>query len=341
MTQLQEHNIHTPIPILEDMRIELLRDCSLLCAHCSAYAAPHHMLQLPLQRVLSLVDEFASMSGCRVTLTGGEPLMYSGIEKILQRCSERRLHTRLFSSGIVFDNSKRVAGHKMLKKCAPFLDIVMYSVYSINAESHDRITRIPGSLQLTLEAIKHTVALGIEAEIHFVPTQINYRELPDVVALAASLNITQVGILRFVPHGRGKSRSDTLTLNREEHLWLRNIILALHKSYPHITLHVGSAYNLLKAGTHHPCTAGISQIVIEANGNIVPCSAFSNIHVKDKLGNILRQPLQTVWEQSVYLQQVRETLTDTHSCSGCLAQKAILAGRIDSQIHDPLERLVH
>ncbi len=339
MAQLQELDNQQLTPTLQELRVELLRACPLLCIHCSAYAAPHHAVHLPLERLLTLIDEFSDGGGRRVTFTGGEPLMYTDLGEILHRCRERALSTRLFSSGVIFDGIDRVAGVKILTQCRHLLDAVMYSVYSTSAETHDQITRIPGSLQLTLDAIKHTVALNIRAEIHFVPTLKNYRELPDIVALAAHLHVPRVGILRFVLHGRGKSRADSLTLGREEHLWLRRAILELRKCYPCTTLYVGSAYNLLGVDAPHPCTAGINQLVIEADGSIVPCSAFSNIPVKDHFDNILRQPLQTVWRRSLYLQQVRQALADVHSCSSCLAQKTIIAGHIDSQIQDPLEGL--
>lgn len=340
MTQFQPSDTHTSTYTLQELRVELLRGCPLLCVHCSAYATPHHSMQLPLHRVQSLMDEFARLRGHRVTFTGGEPLMYRGIESILQRCQERGLTTRLFSSGIVFDGTERIAGHKILEQCSQFLDTIMYSVYSADAETHDQVTRIPGSFQLTLDAIKSTVALGIGAEVHFVPTLVNYQEFPALVALAAHLHVSKVGILRFVPQGRGKAKANSLALGKKEHLWLRNTIVELRKCYPQLELYTGSAYNLLRIDAPCPCSAAINQLVIEADGSIVPCSAFSNIRIKDEFGNIFHQSLSDVWKHSSYLQRVRQALESTHDCYGCLAQKTIVAGHVDSRTQDPLEKLL-
>lgn len=341
MVQFQQFDAsHASTYTLQELRIELLRACPLLCVHCSAYAAPHHLLQLPLQRVQLLIDEFAELKGHRVTFTGGEPLMYPGIVSILERCQQYGLTTRLFSSGIIFDGAKRVVGHTILEQSGQCLDTIMYSMYSADAETHNQVTRIPGSFQLTLEAIKHTVTLGIGAEIHFVPTLMNYQEFPNLVALAAHLNVSRVGILRFVPQGRGKAKANSLALGKKEHLWLRNTILELREYYPQLDLYVGSAYNLLRIDVPHPCSAAINQLVIEADGSIVPCSAFSNVRMKDEFGNILHHSLSEVWRHSFYLQQVRQALDSTHDCYGCLAQKTIVAGHVDSQTQDPLERLL-
>jgi len=325
---------------LQEMRVELLRECPLLCTHCSAYAAPNHTMKLPLPRVLELIDEFADGNGRRVTFTGGEPLMYPGIETVLQRSRDRGLQTRLFSSGIVFKEQKRVAGCDTLAQCSTLLDTVMYSIYSSLSEAHDRVTRIPGSLALTLEAIRHTRMLGIEAELHFVPTRINYLDFPVVVELAVSVDVSKVGVLRFVPHGRGKSNAEDLALDTQAHLWLKESIVEMRKRYQQINISVGSAYNLLQIDTPLPCKAAIDQIVIEANGNIAPCSAFSNVHVKDGYGNILHHPLSVVWQQSLYLQQVRQALSVAHDCMSCLAQKTVASGHIDIQGHDPLEEIL-
>jgi radical SAM protein with 4Fe4S-binding SPASM domain len=339
MTSLQTNDAQNMNLTLQELRVELLRGCPLLCVHCSAYAAPHHNMHLPFERVLSLIDEFSEGDGRRITFTGGEPLMYTGIENILQHSHERGLLTRVFSSGIIFNGTERIAACDPLERCAPFLGTVMYSVYSTRAEAHDRITRIPGSLELTLEAIRHTVALRIGAELHFVPTLQNYQELPSIVELAATLQIPKVGILRFVPQGRGKAKVDELELHKEAHRWLRKTIVTLRNHYSQVDLSVGSAYNLLGVDAPHACNAGINQLVIEADGRIIPCSAFSSIRVADNFGNILRQPLQTIWKKSLYLQEVRRALAGMDACDGCLAQKTIVAGQIDAKVHDPMEGL--
>lgn len=336
MKTVQDISVQTSMS-LKDLRIELLKACPLLCVHCSAYAAPHHALQLPYQRVVTLIEEFANLGGHTVTLTGGEPFVYKELKEVLLSCQERGLQTRLFSSGIVFQGNERTTANHILEKLSQYIDTVMYSVYSAQPETHDQVTRIPGSYVLTTKAIQQTIALGIKAEMHFVPTRLNYHDLPAVVEQAARFSVQRVGILRFVPQGRGKAKADMLSLTAGEHRRLRTIILELRKEYPSITIYAGSAYNALQVGEPIACSAAITQLVIEADGRIVPCSAFSNVHVEDEVGNILTHSLHDVWSHSVYLQNVRHALAEDGSCQGCLAQKTLHAGQITGQISDPLE----
>lgn len=340
--QAEANSLGTPIPILRELRVELLRGCPLLCAHCSAYASPKQALRLAPERVLRLIDEFAELGGYRVTLTGGEPLMYPELESVLDRCSAHGIAVRLFSSGIVQPGGAAAPRRSVevftLERYAPFVGSIAYSVYGRTPSIHDAITRITGSFHLTVEAIRRTVALRIGSELHFVPTRENYRELPAVVELAVELGVGRVGVLRFVPHGRGEAQAGKLLLDRPAHQWLHRAIIELRGRFPGIALHVGSAYNLLGLDDRHPCTAAIDQLVVEADGRIAPCSGFGNFRIADEVGNVLNNPLRVVWERSAFLTQVREALAlrAGSGCAGCLAQGTIAAGRISAHAPDPI-----
>ncbi len=328
---------NTTTPPLREMRVELLRGCPLLCAHCSAHAAPAHPLHLPLGRVLDLLDEFAELGGRRVTFTGGEPLTYSGLETVLRRCRERGLAAHLFSSGVVFaDGGRQAMSQEMLERLQPYLDGIAYSVYAATPSIHDRITRIVGSHCLTIDAARRTAAAGLEVGFHFPPTQINYLELPAVVELASRMSARRVRILRFVPQGRGRRNGADLALDDAAHRWLRTTVLELRGQYRDVAIHVGSAYGLLNLGGGHSCRACGEQIVVAADGTIAPCSAFGGLHVEDEWANIMQYPLRTVWARSSYLAQVRRELATADGCEGCLGQKALASGRIDASVPDPI-----
>lgn len=325
---------------LREMRIELLRGCPLRCVHCSAHAAPLHPLQLAAERVSFLVDEFAALGGERVTFTGGEPLAYPGLHAILDQCHLHGIATRLFSSGVILDGRRPSAALQIIDRLTPSLDGIVYSLYAAYGPTHEAITRVAGSFALTLESIRHTVAAGIQTDLHFVPTHGNHRDLPDIVELADKLGVRRISVLRFVPHGRGRRRSDALALDAPAHAWLRSTIADVRVRHPRITVAVGSAYNLLHVGEPTACTAGIDQLVIEATGNIIPCSAFAGYHIEDPVGNINDAALRDVWERSSYLGAVRRTLQQNNTCEGCLAQKTLASGRIDASVVDPLEHLL-
>lgn len=325
------------VPTLTALRVELLRDCPLHCRHCSAYAAPGHPWLLAPERVERLVDEFVELGGQEITFTGGEPLLYPELRALVQHCAAQQLRVRLFSSGVVAcADQPQPVSLATLQELAPFVAGIDYSVYAAEARYHDQLTGVRGSLSATIEAIRRTRAARIGAVMHFVPTSSNYRELPALVALAAALGVARVGILRFVPQGRGKQSASSLALDPSAHTWLRHTIIELQAQYPSVQINVGSAYNLLGVKPPKPCRAGIDQLVVFADGSIAPCSAFAHVVEHDTAGNILAHSLREVWTESLYLKQVRAALAVQPTCSGCLAQKTLQAGRIDPFAQDPL-----
>jgi len=89
-----------------------------------------------------------------------------------------------------------------------------------------------------------------------------------------------------------------------------------------------------------PCEAGLKVLTIRPNGYVGPCDAFKQFRTKDNFGNVLYHSLSEVWDKSHLLNEVRKIHETklTSSCtscplyarcnSGCLAQKAIAAGRL-------------
>jgi radical SAM protein with 4Fe4S-binding SPASM domain len=326
------------VTILKDLRIELLKACSLRCSHCSAFAAPHHPIALSALRVLSLMDEFKAMGGERLTLTGGEPFQYPDLDRVVERAHALQLRLRLFSSGVVetAGTLQSIARHRLQTMLQPS-DTVVFSVYSTQSQIHDHITRTPGSLEMTLQTLRRARSLGIQAELHFVPTRLNFHELPALAELALAERLARISVLRFVPHGRGIQNAAGLMLTTADYLHFIAMVSKLRQQFPELELVLGSAHQLLDPEGCGPCTAALDQLLVESDGRVSPCSGFGNFRPGDDAENVLETPLSEVWDRSTFLNTVRQAHQSAPGCTGCLAQKAINSGRIDPRDLDPLE----
>ncbi|GHF65978.1 radical SAM protein [Deinococcus metalli] len=330
--------LSTAVPALRELRVELLRGCPLMCAHCSAFAAPHHPLALPLRRTVELISEFAQLGGRRLTLTGGEPLEYRGLDEVVAHTRQEGLELRMFSSGVIWDSGVRSSvSEDRLAALLRAEDTLMVSVYSSVPERHDQVTRVRGSFELTMQTIRAALSLGRRTEVHFVPTRLNVHELPGLVDLVARLGLPRISVLRFVPQGRGATGVEGLSLDREGYRALRHVVLRLRALYPGVDIALGSAHAFLGLKGCGPCTAAIDQLVVGADGHVSPCSAFGGYSAPDDHGNVLSESLGEVWQHSVLLQAVRGAHHAAPGCTGCLAQKALAYGRLDPLDSDPLE----
>ena len=86
-----------------ELRIELTHDCPLRCRHCSACSEAGDSMHLPTEVVITAVKDFLAMGGEKVVLTGGEPLVYPDLMKILDLMNESGVKPIIFTSGITYE----------------------------------------------------------------------------------------------------------------------------------------------------------------------------------------------------------------------------------------------
>jgi radical SAM protein with 4Fe4S-binding SPASM domain len=148
------------------MRLHLTQRCNLTCIHCYADSSPYVPSdgELPVERWLQVIDDFADAGGERVLFTGGEPLVYAGCPELLRRARQRGLDVTLFSNGILIDRYLDV-----IREC---VDQVQISIDGPDAETNDPI-RGQGSFQRAKAAADTLLAAGVRVRISMVVMEMN------------------------------------------------------------------------------------------------------------------------------------------------------------------------
>jgi len=322
---------------LEEVKIELTKNCPLSCIHCSSNASSGNPVQLTREAVLSLVSQAAELHVKSIVFSGGEPLLWPWIVDAVRACNVHGLHSSIYSTGI---NLTDDGAKEIIALTKHGLSKVIFSLYSPFKNQHEGITRKLGSFDKTVAVMQELGKHHIEREIHFVPLKLNYKHLVKLIELAKDLGIPKVSILRFVPQGRGVilKKSHEMLMHKET-VELRKLILDCKEHYD-VNIRLGSPYNILILNEEVDCIAARKTLCIGPNGNIYPCDAFKNtepseIGLNDPYHNILKHSLNECWKQSEYLNTIRRYLTTPfeepcshclylEQCkSGCLAQKVI------------------
>ncbi|OPG16963.1 radical SAM protein [Ferroacidibacillus organovorans] len=330
---------------LKKLKLEIARRCMLTCTHCSAFATPAARLALPYDRMQQLIYEFADLGGQEITFTGGEPFLYDRLSCLLKSASDLNLETIVFSSGVIRDESGSLTplSEGFLGRYPVLPDCVVFSLYSSEREGHQRITRQPGSYDMTITSIKTCREMGIEVDLHFVPTKDNINLFGELVGQAKELGSRKIRVLRYVPHGRGGKNADVLQPDFRDLVSLASIVRDLQVDNA-LEVKMGSAFSVVAPDLTHKCAAAVDEIVIDARGNTYACSAFVNSLPTGNFHNIMEHSLEDVWMKSTALNQVRQVLNareTLHQCesihAGCIAQKTLIAGRITDSIQDPCQ----
>lgn len=150
--------------------LELTYRCNERCGHC--YLATYDdrasgRAPLSTERWLSILDELAEAGTLFLILTGGEALLHPDFWAIAERASRLGFATGLITNGQLVDEraARRFA--------ALGFSNVTVSLYSLEAEIHDRMTNVNGSHAQAIAALEHLLAAGVPSGINCLLTSAN------------------------------------------------------------------------------------------------------------------------------------------------------------------------
>lgn len=179
---------------IEYMRISLTNNCNLRCSYCMPEKKIADIHFFPEEQVLRCVESAVSLDITHFRLTGGEPLCYPGIEKLVCKIKQIKeaASVHLTTNGVLLKEKA-----EQLKQAG--IDSINVSLDTLDKEEYRILTG--GKLLNVLEGIKKAAELKIPIKINAV-----LREQTDVCALAAFAEQNHV-TLRFIemmPIGFGK-----------------------------------------------------------------------------------------------------------------------------------------
>ena len=329
---------------LREIKIEVTYRCPLACIHCSSDATPSSSLEMSREECLQIIHEAIQMGAEEVAFSGGEPLIWPGLDEAIDAAVCGGLHVIIYTSGNIPKAGGRI---EHLAKLG--VNTFIFSIFSANQKDHEQVTRIKDSFLKTKRAIDIANNSALRTELHFVPLANNYQDLEAIAHLANKWGVSRISILRFVPQGRGALiRHRALT--RIQNIQLKRTIERLRSKG--FDIRTGSPYNFLMLNDQPKCSSAIDRLIVGPDLRIFPCDAFKQIKAEEVVGTLKFSQIKGVgleecWESSPFLERVREYLTTDFaepcaSCdalekclSGCLAQKVIANGNFEKR-PDPM-----
>ncbi len=303
IVQAAKHNI----PM--DVSIELTHHCNFRCQHCYIpdFSTPD---RLSTERLLTLLAELAEMGTMFLTLTGGELFLRRDWLTVAQRARQLGFALRLFTNGVLIDD-------QVADDITALAAAVEISLYSMDTATFELISQRPGSLAKTLAGIERLRDRNVEVLLKAPMMIHNYGGLDAVAAYAE-----QVGAgFQASPTIMAKKDGDPSTLA----LRVPQEKLVPHYGGPHLGCH------LPQAGADDPrhdgplCAAANRYCNITSSGDVMACNILPGAG-----GNIRQRSFRDVWENSPWLNQVRNIRRNNlHTCKSC--SKLSYCGRCHAQ----------
>lgn len=334
---------HKPPFILKECKIEVTYKCALQCIHCSSDATPENPIEMAKEKCLEIIKESHELGVKKLSFSGGEPLIWNGIEESVSLASRLGIDVIVYSSGNISSQKEKM---EVLKNSG--VQKIVFSIFG-DPQSHRQITRSAKSYENTINAIMAARHATLDVEFHFVPLAINYGSLKDVLNLAKKMGIQTVSILRFVPQGRGYLIKK-YELNRLQNIELKKMIEKARTDG--VNVRTGSPYNFLLLNDQPECCSAIDRVIIGPDLRLYPCDAFKQIKAEELVrtldySSLQNRTLKECWEKSPFLEAIRKYLTTDFEkpcadcetleicLSGCLAQKVLKTNDLRKQ-PDPM-----
>jgi radical SAM protein with 4Fe4S-binding SPASM domain len=280
-------------------RFHLTQRCQLSCKHCYTNSSPllPKDTELPVERWLQLVDEFAANGGEKILFTGGEALVYPGCIDIMRRAHQAGLEVTLFSNGMLVP--------RYLNDLVEVADIVQISVDGPTAEVHDAI-RGPHSFRRAIRAIRLLLEAGIQTRVSTTVMLDNWDAikagLPGFIAQFEDTDLSFRISYGAMAHGRGTQLDHSLDTDQ-----VRVFVDDLLRRVRTTENRAGGPNSVQKISN----CGYAEQLVIAPDGLVYPCHLLSGA-----LGHVDQLPVSDITK---YLARTAAAfnVNSRQGCSSC------------------------
>ena len=301
MQQMNAKALRLGIPL--SVQLDLTYRCNERCVHCYLDHDDHG--EMTTQEIRSLLDQLAEAGVFFLTMSGGEILLRKDFFDILEYARALLFCVKLKTNAILI----RERQADRIRSLG--VDSIQISIYSHRPEIHDAITKVPGSLKRSVEAIRFLRAQGLKVIIANVLMLQNIQDYPGVKALAADLGVAFTIDPTITPRMDGDRSILSLNINQDS---LREVFRdeALVGDVEEFCAPPKQADEDDLDGL--PCSAGHSACYVSPYGDVYPCVQFPL-----SSGNVRHTPFLDIWRHSDQLNEVRSIRTrDLPSCSQCV-----------------------
>jgi cyclic pyranopterin phosphate synthase len=163
---------------ITDLRVSVTDRCNYKCVYCRTGNEGAQYTELPIEDYLRMVRLFVSLGVEKVRLTGGEPLLRSGLVEMVRELATMRtayLPDGTFVGetfagetgrrGLPLDIALTTNGHLLEGLAQPLRDAglsrVTVSMDAVDAETFAAITRVPRSFAKVMAGIRKAQAVGL------------------------------------------------------------------------------------------------------------------------------------------------------------------------------------
>jgi AdoMet-dependent heme synthase len=300
MQEVADRALRLGVPF--SVQLDLTYRCNEQCVHCYLDHEDHG--EMTTAEIKHLLEEMADAGVFILMLSGGEIFLRKDFFEILEYARALTFCIKLKTNAVLI----REVQAARLRDLG--VESIQISIYSHRPEVHDAITKVPGSLRRSIDAVRFLKSQGLKVIMANVLMTENMNDYHGVRALAEELGAECTLDPTITPMMDG-DRS-VLALNAGESTLQRLFRdeALVGNADVFCSPPVAPDENSMDA---LPCSAGHTACYVSPYGEFYPCVQFPL-----SCGNVRQQRFIDIWRDSAQLKEVRSIhLRDLSSCSQC------------------------
>ncbi len=289
--------------------------CNLRCRHCYAVKYANER-ELGEEGALRAVTIFADAGVEHLHITGGEPLLWQPLWRVLEAANSAGLEVSLFTNATLLPMKPELAD-----RIASSVTKVYTSLDGPSPEIHDAI-RGAGSFSKAVEGIRLLVKEGVRVHINMSVTELNWAHVKATLRRALELGASSVSIIPAMPAGRAA----------ETGIWVRSpsfmkALMQVAEFSEEEGVEVGGwcapflAALRLPGRLRYGNCRDWSVMDVTPSGNVVTCDILGEV-----VANIFEDGVEGAWRKLLSSDILRSISKPPQECAGCPAANVCRGG---------------
>jgi cyclic pyranopterin phosphate synthase len=288
---------------ITDLRLSITDRCNYRCVYCRTGNEGAQYTELAMEDYLRMVRLLVSLGIEKVRLTGGEPLLRSGLVEMVRELSTLRTAFLPDGSpteeGLPLDLALTTNGHLLESLAVPLkeagLGRVTVSMDAVESETFSAITRVPRSFDRVLAGMRKATDVGLgPVKVNCVLLRgFNDHQIEAFAEFSRREGVV-VRFIEFMPLEEDRSWKQETVVPMDEILDRLNAFLPLKELPQHVASETARRFTFedgigeigIIAPVSHPFCGHCSRIRITSDGKLRTCLFSQSDH--DLYGRMLR-----------------------------------------------------
>ncbi|MDU4277893.1 hypothetical protein B9N56_06755 [Finegoldia magna] len=272
----------------ESIMLDITQRCNLHCKHCYNCSHSKFSDDLSDEDMIEVVKQIIEVNPQSVCICGGEPTVrFDLCLKVAEMLTENDILVNMVTNGYKSD----IKSLERLYKSG--INSIQVSLDSYNPDIMNKFRESPIAYKNAVNAIYNILSLNNMPSVTFIPTKMNYKEMPLVGEFLYDLGVNELRYMPFIAIGRGRSNIDKLKLSPEENQELFWLLKSKSKELKGFKFDYGDPVEHIYLFRNNK-EAFNPSYEIKSNGDISLTCYLPYIY-----GNVLKTNLKELWKNGL------------------------------------------